>query len=84
MISLKLKCPKCNVKLINNIEYNNKVFCQSCNFQIVFTGEFWDARIDNNFSPEFSKQWLLWNKGWLGCKDLLYGNSETEDDLSIF
>ena len=81
MISLKLKCPKCDTKLIKITKHKNKIFCHSCNFQIAFAGEFWDSRIDNNYDPEFSKQWDLWSKGWLGRKDLLYGNSETDEDF---
>ena len=75
VLSLNLNCPKCASPLSVSPGNVTEIPCASCGFRIDFNGEAWDARTDSDSPMDFSRQWVLWDKNWLGSKDMLYGSS---------
>ena len=81
ILSLRIKCPRCNEEIKNVNKRDLIIYCDNCKFEMNFNGEIWDCRIDSSSKPEFSKQWALWNDGWLGSKKMLYSSSLKENSI---
>ena len=81
ILSLDIKCPRCNKGIKNKTKKNLIIICNNCKFEMHFNGDIWDCRINSTIKPEFSKQWILWNNGWLGAKKMLYSSSLNENSV---
>ncbi len=74
---LRFRCPRCSSEL-PNVEDTTKVQCGSCGFCLVHNGVLWDARVNFNYPLDFSRQWVLWEKGAFGDTRLIYGMTSQE------
>ena len=72
---LQMKCPSCGSELggFPRLE-EASVECATCSYKIFWDGACWDACADRTYPREFARQWVLWEQGKLGDRNLVYGN----------
>ena len=73
--ALQMKCPSCGSELggFPSLE-DESLQCVSCSYKIFWDGACWDACADTSYPREFARQWVLWEQGKLGDRNLVYGN----------
>lgn len=76
----RFKCPKCGLEGDQpNPDLQDAINCLFCGFSVKYLNKVWDSRINTKGRVDFSEQWKLWEKGWLGNNQIVYGNAESED-----
>ena len=79
-----LACPACHapggaLPAIGDNRAPAEWRCVKCGFAAPYADGVWDARTRRDHPLDFSRQWQLWERGVLGPRDLLYGNTPDQD-----
>ncbi len=75
----KLRCPSCGADLGEiPITPQKAIRCAQCAYSIDWEGDCWDACVDKTYPRDFARQWVLWEEGKLGDRNLVYGNDPKE------
>jgi SAM-dependent methyltransferase len=76
---LQMKCPACGLELGDFPRLEDaSMKCPHCLYSIFWDGACWDACADRKYRRDFARQWVLWEQGKLGDRNLVYGNNPKE------
>lgn len=77
---IDLRCPSCSTELNElKVKYElSEINCPNCEYKMTFDGQIWDARLQQAYPTDFSRQWVLYEKGRLGETHLMYGQTSKE------